>query len=34
LSSPVFAATKLDEHLRLLDMRPWLTSNPSDDPSK
>ena len=34
LSSPVFAATKLDEHLRLLDMRPWLTSNPSDDPAK
>jgi hypothetical protein len=25
LSSPVFAAAILDEHLRLLDMRPWLT---------
>lgn len=34
LASKVFAATKLDGHLRLLDLRPWLTSNPSDDPSK
>jgi hypothetical protein len=25
LSSPVFSAAILDEHLRLLDMRPWLT---------
>ncbi len=24
LSSPLFAAARLDEHLRLLDMRPWL----------
>ncbi len=34
LSSPVFTATKLDEHLRLLDMRPWLTGKPSNDPSR
>ncbi len=31
LSSKVFAATQLDEHLRLLDMRPWLTGNPAAD---
>jgi hypothetical protein len=34
LSSPLFAATKLDEHLRLLDMRPWLADKPADDPSR
>jgi hypothetical protein len=34
LSSPVFAATKLDEHLRLLDMRPWLADKPANDPSR
>jgi hypothetical protein len=34
LSSPLFPNIILDKHLRLLDMRPWLTSNPSDDPSK
>ncbi len=34
LSSKLFAATKLDEHLRLLDMRPWLTGNPAADPAK
>lgn len=31
LSSPVFAATRLDGHLRLLDLRPWLTRNSSDN---
>lgn len=34
LSSPVFAATRLDEHLRLLDMRPWLADKPVGDPSR
>jgi hypothetical protein len=28
LTSPVLAATQLDEHLRLLDMRPWLVDKP------
>jgi hypothetical protein len=28
LSSPLFAGTKLDEHLRLVDMRPWLAAAP------
>ncbi|HEY9073771.1 MAG TPA: hypothetical protein VIN67_06520, partial [Desulfobaccales bacterium] len=29
LSSPIFFTIKLDQHLRLLDMRPWLNSNPA-----
>ena len=34
LSSPVFYAAILDEHLRLLDMRPWLASKLLNDSSK
>lgn len=34
LSSPLLAASKLDEHLRLIDMRPWLANKPLDGPSK
>ncbi len=32
LASPLFAAVRLDEHLRLLDMRPWLTKAPAPQP--
>jgi hypothetical protein len=28
LSDPEFHAVALDQHLRLIDMRPWLTSKP------
>ncbi|MCX5889751.1 MAG: hypothetical protein NTY36_09905 [Deltaproteobacteria bacterium] len=34
LSSPVFAAAILDEHLRLLDMRPFLAGKASEPPAK
>ncbi|MFI5354934.1 MAG: hypothetical protein ACHQX0_04930, partial [Desulfobaccales bacterium] len=33
LASPLFAAVRLDEHLRLLDMRPWLPKEPPDHPA-
>lgn len=34
LSSPIFSTIKLDQHLRLLDLRPWLNSNPLVNPAK
>ncbi len=34
LSSPVFSTMRLDQHLRLLDMRPWLNPNAADNYSR